>query len=299
MLERGEDAGRCVPRIQEVGVAVVLALTSAVVYGASDFLGGLASRRASVFGVVALSQLAGLVALLALLPWLGGPVTLADLAWGAASGLAGTTGLVVFFRALAGGVMSVVAPVTAVTAAAVPVLVGLLNGDRIGLWASAGIGLALVAVVLVSAEGGLSSFRGARPTSLTAPLLAGTAFGFFFVLLDRTSADAGLTPLVAARLTSVVLVVVIALAGKRPLRVSRAALPLILTSGVGDMTANGLFLLATQQGGQLAITGVLASLYPVSTVVLAQVLLRERLAGAQVAGLGAAAAAVVLITLPG
>jgi len=283
----------------EVGVAVVLALCSAVVYGASDFLGGLASRRAPVFGVVALSQLAGLVALFALLPWLGGPVTPADLGWGAAAGILGSTGLVVFFRALSRGVMSVIAPVTAVTAAAVPVLAGLFIGNRIGPWAGAGILLALLAVVLVSAEGGLASLRAARPASLTAPLVAGSAFGFFFVLLDRTSADAGLTPLVAARLASVVLVVVVALAGKQPLRVSRVALPLVLVSGVGDMTANALFLLATQQEGQLAITGVLASLYPVSTVVLAQAVLRERLVPAQVAGLGAAVAAVVLITLPG
>ena len=280
-------------------MAVVLALCSAVVYGAADFLGGLASRKAPVFGVVALSQLAGLVALLALLPWLGGPVTLADLGWGAAAGIVGSTGLVVFFRALATGVMSVIAPVTAVTAAAVPVLAGLLLGNRIGVWAGVGIMLALVAVVLVSAEGGLASLRAARPTNLTAPLIAGAAFGFFFVLLDRTSADAGLTPLVAARVASVVLVIVVALASRQPLRVPRVALPLVLTSGVGDMTANALFLLATQQEGQLAITGVLASLYPVSTVVLAQAVLRERLVSAQVAGLGAAVTAVVLITLPG
>jgi uncharacterized membrane protein len=280
-------------------VAVVRALGSAAVYGASDFLGGLASRRASVFGVVALSQLAGLLALLVLLPWLGGPATLADLTWGAAAGLVGSTGLVVFFRALSRGVMSVIAPVTAVTAAAVPVLAGLLGGNRIGPWAAAGILLALIAVVLVSAEGGLGQLRAVRAVNLTAPLVAGTAFGVFFVLLDRTSADAGLTPLVAARLASVVLVVVVALAGKQSLRVSRTSLPLVLASGVGDMTANALFLLATQQDGQLAITGVLASLYPVSTVVLAQALLRERLVRAQVAGLGTAVTAVVLITLPG
>ena len=280
-------------------MAVVLALSSAVVYGASDFLGGLASRRASVFGVVAVSQLAGLVALLALLPWLGGPVTGADLAWGAAAGLVGATGLVVFFRALSGGVMSVIAPVTAVTAAAVPVLAGLVIGNRIGPWAGAGILLALVAVVLVSAEGGLGQLRAARPATLTAPLIAGTAFGFFFVLLDRTSADSGLTPLVAARAASALLVVAVALIGRKSLRVGRTALPLVLVSGVGDMTANALFLLATQQDGQLAITGVLASLYPVSTVVLAQVVLREPLVRAQVAGLAAALTAVVLITLPG
>lgn len=279
-------------------MAVVLALCSAVVYGASDFLGGLASRRTSVFGVVALSQVVGLAALLLLLPWLGGPVDAADLGWGAAAGLAGAAGLVVFFRTLAGGVMSVVAPVTAVTAAAVPVLVGLAGGDEIGAWAGAGIALALVAVVLVSAESGLSALRAARPAALAPALLAGSMFGLFFVLLDRTSGDAGLTPLVTARIASVIFVVLIALAGRQSLRVTRSALPLVAVSGVGDMSANALFLLATQADGQLAITGVLASLYPVSTVVLAQVVLRERLVGAQVAGLLAAATAVVLITLP-
>jgi drug/metabolite transporter (DMT)-like permease len=280
-------------------MAVVLALSSAVVYGASDFLGGLASRRATVVAVVAFSQLSGLVALLLLLPWLGGPVTHADLGWAAGAGLVGATGLVIFFGALSRGVMSVIAPVTAVTAAAVPVLAGLLGGNRIGPVAGAGILLALIAVVLVSAEGGLGQLRTARPASLGAPLAAGTAFGVFFVLLDRTSADAGLTPLVAARMASFLLVVVVALAGRRSLRVGRSALPVVLASGVGDMTANALFLLATQQGAELAIVGVLASLYPVSTVILAQVVLRERLVAAQFAGLVSAFAAVVLITLPG
>lgn len=280
-------------------MAILLALGCAVVYGAADFLGGLATRRTSVFGVVALSQVSGLVALVALLPWLGGSVGGADLGWGALAGLAGAAGLLVFFRALAGGVMSVIAPVTAVTAAAVPVLVGLLGGEQIGTWASVGVALALAAVVLVSAESGLLALRAARPASLIPALVAGAMFGLFFVLLDRTSDDSGLTPLVAARLASVVLVVGIALTRRKPLTVTRSALPLVVASGIGDMTANALFLLATQQDGQLAITGVLASLYPVSTVVLAQVVLRERLVGAQVAGLAAAVTAVVLITLPG
>jgi uncharacterized membrane protein len=283
----------------EVGVAVVLALASAAVYGASDFLGGLASRRTSVFGVVAWSQGIGLLALLALLPWLGGPVGPGDLGWGAAAGVAGAVGLMVFFRTLARGTMSVVAPVTAVTAAAVPVLGGLLSGDELGLMAAVGIALALAAVVLVSADGGLSALRSARPASLGPALAAGTAFGLFFVALDRTSTDSGLTPLVTARLASLLLVLLVAAVGRRSVRVGRPALPLVALSGVGDMSANALFLLATQQDGPLAITGVLASLYPVSTVVLAQVLLRERLAPAQVTGLGTAVAAVVLITLPG
>ena len=279
-------------------MAGLLALGSAVVYGTSDFLGGLASRKASVFGVVAFSQLAGLLALLTLLPLLGGPVGLGDLAWGAAGGIVGATGLVIFFRTLARGVMSVIAPVTAVTAAAVPVLVGLAEGNRIGVLAGAGIVLALVAVVLVSAEGGLSALRAARPASIPPALAAGVGFGAFFVFLDRTGDGAGLTPLVAARLTSVVLVVAIALVGRRPLDVPRASIPLVAASGVGDMSANALFLLATQLHSQLAIVGVLASLYPVSTVVLAQFVLRERLVAAQLVGLAAAVGAVVLITLP-
>jgi drug/metabolite transporter (DMT)-like permease len=280
-------------------VAVVLALGSAVAYGTADFLGGLASRRAPVFGVVALAQVAGLAGLLALLPWLGGPAGLADLAWGAAAGLAGAAGLLLFFRTLARGVMSVVAPITGVTGAAVPVLVGLLGGERIGLWAAVGIAVALVAVVLVSAEGGLRALGAIRPAILVPALGAGIGLGLAFVLLDRTAEESGLTPLVAARLASAGLVVVLALAGRQSLRVGRASLPLVLLSGVGDMTANALFLLAVHQGGQLAITGILASLYPVITVALAQVVLRERLVGTQVAGLVAAAAAVVLITLPG
>ncbi|SOE03420.1 EamA family transporter [Blastococcus haudaquaticus] len=279
-------------------VGVVLALFSALVYGTSDFLGGLASRRASVFSVVALSQVAGLVPLLAVQPWLGGPVTTGDLLWGAAAGLAGAAGLLLFFRTLARGVMTAVAPVTAVTAAAVPVLAGVLSGDRIGSWAAVGIVLALVAVVLVSADSGLAGLRAAPPASLPPALLAGSAFGLFFVFLDQTGEDAGLTPLVASRVTSGVLVVVVAALTRQSLRPTRVALPLIVASGVGDMSANALFLLATQTDSSVAIVGVLASLYPVSTVVLAQVVLRERLVPAQLAGLVSAAVAIVLITLP-
>jgi drug/metabolite transporter (DMT)-like permease len=278
-------------------VAVLLALASAVVYGAADFCGGLATRRATAFAVVALSQLAGLLALLFLLPWVGGDPTGADLAWGAAAGVVGATGLVLFYRALAEGVMSVVAPVTAVSAAALPVLGGIALGERIGPWTVAGIVLALVAVVLVAAEDGLGSLRTARPASLVPALAAGAGFGLFFVLLDRTAQAAELSPLVATRVVSVLAVVVLARLAARPLSAPRGALPVVLLTGVGDMTANALFLLAAQQG-QLAITGVLASLYPVSTVVLAQLVLRERLAATQAAGLVAAGVAVVLIALP-
>jgi uncharacterized membrane protein len=278
-------------------VAVVLALLSAVVWGTSDFCGGLASRRASAFGVVVGSQAVGLLALLVLAPAFGGSATPADLAWGALAGVCGSTGLVFFYRAMAGGVMSVVAPVTSVSAAAVPVLAGLALGERIGVATAVGIALALVAVVLVAAEGGLRSLRTVRPAALARPLFAGLVFGLFFLFVHRTGAGAGLWPLVAARTASVVLVGAVVLLRREPLRVPRpAVLPLVLT-GLGDMAGNALFLLASQRG-DLSITGVLAALYPASTVLLAQLVLRERLAGSQAAGLATAAAAVVLIALP-
>ncbi|WP_242471966.1 EamA family transporter [Blastococcus sp. TML/C7B] len=195
--------------------------------------------------------------------------------------------------------MSVVAPVTALAGAAVPVLAGLALGERVGAAAAVGIGLALVAVVLVAAEGGPRSLRAVSLGASAPALAAGAGFGVFFVLLDRAPADAGLWPLVGARVLSLVLVLVVAVCAGRSLRVPRAGLPAVLLAGLGDMAANALFLLATQQDGPLVITAVLASLYPATTVLLAQLLLRERLVPAQLAGVGAAAAAVVLIALPG
>ncbi len=278
-------------------MVVVLALSSALVYGAADFCGGLASRRTGALAVVVASQLAGLLALLALLPALGGTPTTADLAWGAAAGLAGATALAVFYRALADGVMSVVAPVTAVSAAAVPVLLGLALGERLGAAAVTGIALALVAVVLVAAEGGAPTAAAVRGAGLGPALVAGAAFGLFFVLLDQPGDSSGLWPLVSARLASLTLVLVLAAGTRSVVVVPRAALPLAAIAGVLDMAANALFLLAAREG-LLAVAGVLASLYPVSTVLLAQAVLRERLTGVQLAGLLIAAIAVTLIALP-
>ena len=278
-------------------MVIVLALSSALVYGAADFCGGLAARRSAVLAVVGVSQLAGLLALLLLLPVLGGRPTPTDALWGAAAGLAGALGLAVFYRALAAGVMSIVAPVTAVCAATVPVVVGLAMGESLQLAAVLGIVLALTAVGLVAAEGGRPSLRSARQAGLGAALLAGTAFGLFFVLLDQPSEGSGLWPLVPARAASLLLVLVAAGAsGSRP-RLAAGALPLVVLAGVLDMAANALFLLAAREG-LLAVAGVLASLYPVSTVLLAQVVLQERLHRSQLLGLGAAVGAVALIALP-
>ncbi len=282
-------------------MVIVLALSSALVYGAADFCGGLASRRSAALAVVGGSQLAGLLALLLLLPVLGGSPTGSDALWGAAAGLAGALGLAVFYRALAAGVMSVVAPVTAVCAAAVPVVVGLALGESLQLASVLGTGLALAAVALVAAEGGRPSLQAARQAGLGAALVAGTAFGLFFVLLDQPAEASGLWPLVPARAASLALVLLAVGAlgvssGAWP-RLAAGSLPLVVLAGVLDMAANALFLLATREG-LLAVAGVLASLYPVSTVLLAQVVLRERLHRSQALGFVAAIGAVALIALP-
>lgn len=277
-------------------MAVLLALASAVVYGAADFCGGLATRRATTVAVVVLSQAAGLVAVVALLPLVGGSLSGAAVGWGAAAGVAGSSGLLFFYRALANGLMSIVAPVTAVTAAAVPVLVGLVRGEDVATAALVGILTALVAVALISAEDGMPSVRSLREADLLPALFAGAAFGTFFVLLHQTPDDSGLWPLVCARTASVLVVAGGALAAGRSLALPRPSRSLVVLAGVADMAANALFLLATREG-LLAVTGVLASLYPVSTVLLAQLVLRERLVRMQVLGLGAASVAVVLIAL--
>jgi drug/metabolite transporter (DMT)-like permease len=276
-------------------MAVLLALASAATYGAADFLGGLSSRRAPAVAVTLVSQAAGLVVLLGAVAVLGGAPTRADLAWGAASGLAGGAGLLLLYRGLAGGTMSVVAPITAVCAAAVPVGAGLAMGERPSALALTGVVVALLAIVLVSREEAPAAApRGPVTAAVRTALLAGVAFGLFFVLLGRTGDDAGLWPLVAARGGSIALLAVIGQVAGEPLRVPRAALGGVLAAGILDMTANVLYLLAVREG-LLSLVAVLSSLYPASTVLLATVVLRERLHPVQRTGLAAAAAAVALI----
>ena len=277
-------------------MAVLLALCSAAVYGAGDFLGGLSSRRAPALLVVGLSQLVGLLVALLLALALGGQLTLADAGWGAAGGIAGAAGLGIFYRALADGSMSVVAPATAVCTAAVPVLAGLAGGDVVSAPAFAGLVLALPAVGLVARESGGSGRVDLRTVAVA--LLAGTFFGTFLVLLDRTSDGSGLWPVVVARLASTVavgiLLVVLSAVRRAAPHLSRAVVPLVVAAGVADMSANVLYLLAVR-AGQLSIVGLLSSLYPVSTVLLATLVLRERLSKVQLAGVGGCTVAVVLI----
>ncbi len=290
-------------------MSVVLALGAAVVFGSSDFLGGLAARRRAVLSVALGAQASGLLVLAVALPLLG-PATVAprDLLLGGLGGVFGGTGLVLLFRTLARGPMSVVAPVAALAASTVPVGAGLLLGERPGLPALAGIVVALAAVVLITREGppeavpdaldaAAAPRRATARVALTA-LLAGSLFGLFFVCLHGTGPDSGLYPLLAARLASVPLLAAL-VAGRgesvRTALVGRGA-AVALGSGVLDMTANVLYLVALRHG-LLAVVSATTGLYPAATVVLAQTVLDERMRRTQVAGLAIAGLAAALVAV--
>ena len=279
-------------------VALALGLAVAVVYGTADFLGGLATRRNPAFAVVALSQIWGLVVFAAA----SAIVTDAtpaprDLALGAAAGVVGLLGVALLYQALAAGSMGVVAPITAVGAAVLPLAWGLGSGERPAVISLVGVVVALVAVALVA--GGAP--RGAaaevahhsrRPLALA--IGAGAAFGLLFILLAGTGAGAGLSPLVAARVASLTVLAVAVLAMRPSLRVAPGSGAAVAGAGLRDMAANVLFLLAARRG-LLSLVAVLASLYPAATSVLARTVLGERLGRLQVGGLGLALVGLVLI----
>jgi len=281
-------------------VFVTLALASAACYGAADFLGGIASKRAPTVVIACVAQLAGLVLLALALPLLpsGSPLR-SDYLWGAASGVAGGAGVALLYRALAVGTMSIVAPTTAVCAAAVSVLVALALGERPGALAGVGIVLAALAIVLLSrgdADVDRESIdEGSKGNSgIALALTSGVAVGLFFLCLARTSEDAGIWPLIAGRSVSVPIFVIMAVMSRRTFRLERGTARTAVGCGTLDMLANALYLVATRDG-PLSLVATLASLYPASTVLLARATLGERLSRSQTLGVVCALAAVVLI----
>jgi drug/metabolite transporter (DMT)-like permease len=282
-----------------------LAIGSAVLYGAADFTGGLTSRRAGALPVVLLSQASGLLIVALLLPVLPhASPTRPDLIWGAIAGLTGGVGVALLYHALSIATMAVVAPTTAVCAVTIPVVVSVVLGERPVPLAVAGIALGIGSIVLVSRQ----TPAQAEPREPTSPrkrssgigiaLLSGVAIGFFYLALARTSPDAGLWPLVTARSVSVAVFGVLGLAGKRSLRMPGRVAALAAFGGIIDMLANALYMVAAQQG-PLSTVVTLSSLYPASTVLLARVILGERLNAWQITGVGCALAAVVLIVSGG
>jgi drug/metabolite transporter (DMT)-like permease len=276
-------------------LANALAVLASISYGAADFLGGLATKRGStVFSAVVWSQATGLALVLLALPFLpAASPTAADLAWGAATGLAGGIGLALLYRGLAVGLMSVVAPVTAVCAVIIPVAVGFALGERPTGIAAAGVVLALVAIVLISQSGESAEGRTAG-TGVPIAIASGIAIGIFLVCLQRTSRSAGLWPLVPARIVSVSFIAIAGLVAREKLVPRRDSWPMVVGGGALDMVANVCYLVAVRQGS-LGIIATLTSLYPAGTILLARIVLRERLRIVQQAGVACAVLAIVLI----
>ena len=222
----------------------LLAIASAILYGAADFTGGLATRRAGMLAVVVLSQLSGLVLLALLMPLLPhASPSRADLIWGATAGLTGGVGVALLYHALAIGRMAVVAPTTAVCAVAIPVMVSVLLGERPAPAAFAGIVLGVGSIVLVSQQTAAEpdaharSSAGKLPPGVGIALVSGVAIGFFFLSLAQTRSEAGMWPILASRLTSVTLFAIIAAAGRHSLRMPSRVLAIILVCGAIDMLA--------------------------------------------------------------
>ncbi|MFR9780817.1 EamA family transporter [Micromonospora sp. MS34] len=274
---------------------IVLAAVSAVAFGTADFSGGKASRRADPVAVTVVSQILSvplLVALVLLVPGTPHPL---DLGWGLLAGVAGAGGVMLLYRALATGMMAVVAPVTAITAAVVPIAAGLLTAHSPGTVALSGAGLAVVAIALVSlGEGGVSGRVSSRV--LGTALGAGLLFGIFFALLGQADEDAGMWPVLAVRISSIAFGLGLAARTGVGLRLGRRAIGWAAAAGLLDSAANALYLAAAARG-HLSIVAAIASLYPASTVLLALGVDRERLRPVQLAGLGFAVGALVLASV--
>lgn len=283
-------------------LGALLAVLSSALWGTADFLGGSVSRRLPVLTVLLAAQGAALIALAVVVPATGGLLAPGRyLVWGISYGLVGMVALASFYRALATGTMGVVAPIAA-TGVVIPVLVGLVDGDRPQTHQYVGMALAVVGIVLASTAPGLADAAddaAARRTGLQSiglAVIAAAGFGTVLVLIERGSrTSAGMT-ILAARCSSIVLLLVIALLVRRPAGPWRPDLKLLVLIGLLDVSANSAYALAGSPG-QLSRIAVLASLYPVVTVLLARFIHHERLGRLQAAGVATALAGVVLIAL--
>jgi drug/metabolite transporter (DMT)-like permease len=269
-----------------------LAAAAAIFYGFADFAGGFATKRLSVWKVMAWAQLLGLGLLaLGLVVVPATEVTGRDLFFGAVAGLVGLVGLVVLYLSLAQGTMAIVAPISGAVAAAVPVVVDGVFGPGLSTRQWVGVGLALAAVALVGMEPGVA---GTDRRWLAGAIFSGISFGVFYVALGQTDAASGLWPLVAARGTSIPIAFAIAVGLGVAAAPGRRFLGLIVLIGNLDMAANIFSALALQRG-PAGVTAVVVSLYPAVTAATAMVLLRERPSGRQLAGIGFALGALVAL----
>jgi drug/metabolite transporter (DMT)-like permease len=297
-------------------LVVLVGMLSALVFGSADFLGGLATKRISPLRVTAIAAGVGLVVLLIAYPIVGGVWSWSAVLFGGLSGVSGALAISLLYACLAIGPMSILSPVTAVVSAIVPAAIGIfVRGDHFGLLGYIAIGLALVAVVLV---GFVRDSRAVRPTvrALVMAVGSGTCIGLFLVVIDLTPTNSGLVPLIANRAVNGLImfttVGVVALLGRRRERTLAASGPggpvgargggwkpglrLAIACGVVDAVANCGLLLGIRIG-DLSVIAVLTALYPAGTIILAAIVLRERIAVVQYVGLALAIGAGALLAV--
>ena len=279
-------------------MTAVLALVSALIIGGSDFGGGLATRHDSTFRVTAVAQISGgLVAVLLALIVGADEIVRADVVGGVVAGLSGAFSFVCFYRALSIGVMGVVAPTAAVVGAGIASVFGIARGEEVSTLTGVGLVAAAAAIVLVTRDGGDHRNETTSRLALGLAVTAGVGFSVFFIALAETHSEAGMWPLVIARLVSVPIVSIVAW------RVTARVLPEVplsrrlgVMTGVTEMIANSLLLVALRRD-EIAIASVFGSLYPISTVVLAWIFLRERISRVQFVGVALAVGALALVAV--
>ncbi|MGH8774862.1 MAG: EamA family transporter [Jiangellaceae bacterium] len=273
-------------------MVILLSLGAALSYGTGDFLGGSASRRAAPLAVLLVSTPIGLVALLAVAFLTPGTPTWAAFGWGALAGLAGGVGLPILYAALAAGPMSVVAPVSALTAALLPIGYALVIGEQLSAQVYLGVALCLAAIALVSLER-TNDRRRVRPgRGAVLAFASGSGFGLFFVVIRQADEATGMWPLVGSRGAAVLVAVVAVMALAVRVSGERTVVALAVAAGLFDALGNMFYLLAVR-AGLLSLAAVITSLYPAVTVLLARLVHTERLRriqglGLLVAGLGVA-----------
>jgi len=279
-------------------MALILAAFAALSYGVADFCGGFAAARSRLLPVLFLSQILGLLVALAAAALLGhGLPAPKDLMWGFVAGITGSIGLFMLYGGIAKSVVAIVSPASAVVGAIIPVLFALVLGERPPTTAFIGSAICLPAILLLSWEG--KSGQHGRPavkTALGFGLLAGLGFGCFFIALSRVSPGAGIWPLVAARVASLIAFAVALRVARQPFRVEPAGRAPALAAGAADMGANIMFMLACQSG-LLSLVAIVASLFPAPTVILARIVLHQRIPPVRLAGLALALTGIGLISL--
>lgn len=278
-------------------MTILFGLLSAIVWGGGDFVGGLASRRVGAWRAVFYAEIIGLALLLAALGFYREkPISTRGLLLGAAAGAIGSLGLLALYGAMQVGKMSIAAPVSALLAALLPVVVGALTVGLPPLTQVAGVGLALLSIWLVSQTEGDARLRLERFSDLRLPLLAGMGFGTYFILIHGVAQEATLWPMIASRTGGTLVLVVVLLLRREAANIPRAGWPLVALSGTFDVGGNLFYVLAAQ-AGRMDIAAVLSSLYPGMTALLAWFVLKERISGGQRLGILTALAAIVLMTV--